>query len=172
MVNVTKTFNPNAPTFRTWPSNTRDMAIQMTINRMVMFRRRGVLNRSKIEYWLLFDSSSCNLLQLSVKVLYTFASIVFPLMRSNFRRIPIALSTLPWDTNHLADSGTTNGVNTANSNGADVTIASSFQSSHQIAIQGKMEAANVKNKAMDMFATNVRHFGPTYSRTERKQANV
>lgn len=29
-----------------------------------------------------------------------------------------------------------------------------------------MEAANVKNMAIDIFATNVLHFGPTYSKTE------
>lgn len=87
-------------------------------------------------------------------------------MRSNFFKIPIARSTFPCDTNHLADSGTTNGVKTANNNGADVTIANNFQSSHQIAIHGRMQAANVKNNAIDMLATNVRHLGPTYSRTE------
>jgi hypothetical protein len=30
-----------------------------------------------------------------------------------------------------------------------------------------MDAANVKKIAMDMLATKVLHFGPTYSRTER-----
>ena len=44
-----------------------------------------------------------------------------------------------------------------------------LQSAKKYAIQGKMHAANVKNIAIDMFATNVLHFGPTYSNTEIKK---
>lgn len=46
IVNVRKTSSPNVPTFLTCPSNTREIAIQMTISSSVMFLRRGVLNRS------------------------------------------------------------------------------------------------------------------------------
>lgn len=68
---------------------------------------------------------------------------------------------------HLADSGKTSGVNTAKSNGADVTIPNNFQSLQRIAIHGKMHEANVKNNAIDILATNVRQRLPTYSRTGR-----
>lgn len=43
-----------------------------------------------------------------------------------------------------------------------------FQSATANAIHGRTEAAKVKNMAIDMFATNVRHRGPTYSKTETK----
>lgn len=43
-----------------------------------------------------------------------------------------------------------------------------LQSARKYAIQGKMQAANVKKSAIDMFATKVRHFGPTYSNTGKK----
>lgn len=66
---------------------------------------------------------------------------------------------------YLADSGTSHGVNTANASGADVTIANICQLLRKYAIQGKMHAANVKNIAIDILATNVLHCGPTYSRT-------
>jgi hypothetical protein len=69
---------------------------------------------------------------------------------------------------YLALSGTTHGVAIARMNGTLVPIANSLQSSAQSAIQGRREAARVKNRAIDMLATNVLHLGPTYSRTERK----
>lgn len=69
---------------------------------------------------------------------------------------------------YLADSGITKGVRTTKIKGADVTIANSFQFAMKYAIQGKMHAAAVKNNAIDMFATNVRYLGPTYSRTTQK----
>jgi len=47
-----------------------------------------------------------------------------------------------------------------------------LQSARKYAIQGKMQAANVKKRAIDMFATKVRHFGPTYSSTEKREKNI
>lgn len=69
---------------------------------------------------------------------------------------------------YLADSGTNSGVNTAKIHGAEVTIARIFQSANAKAINGKADAAAVKKIAIDIFATNVRHFGPTYSRTNNR----
>lgn len=69
---------------------------------------------------------------------------------------------------YLADSGITKGVSTTKIRGADVTMANSFQFAIKYAIQGKTHAAAVKNNAIDMFATNVRYLGPTYSRTAMK----
>lgn len=66
---------------------------------------------------------------------------------------------------YLALSGTTQGVAAANIKGALVPKAKSLQSSAQIANQGKILAAKVKNRAIDILATKVRHFGPTYSKT-------
>lgn len=66
---------------------------------------------------------------------------------------------------HLALSGTNHGVATANTKGTLVPIANVRQSLAHNANHGNKEAARVKNNAIDMFATNVRHFGPTYSRT-------
>lgn len=40
----------------------------------------------------------------------------------------MALGTCPCDTNHLADSGTIQGVKIANARGAEVTMANNFQS--------------------------------------------
>ena len=98
----------------------------------------------------------------------------------------MALLIFPWETNHLeckskilivvynvlryrltylADSGTSQGVRSEIINGADVTRHRVLQSATAIAIQGRMQAAKVKNIAMDMLATKVRHFGPTYSNT-------
>ena len=94
--------------------------------------------------------------------------MVFPLTFSNFLRILMAFGTLPCETSHLADSGTNHGVNMANAKGAEVTIANNFQSAKYKAIHGSAQEAIVKKIAIDMFATNVRHFGPTYSSTENK----
>lgn len=69
---------------------------------------------------------------------------------------------------HLALSGTNQGVAIAKAKGTLVPIANVRQSSAHNANHGSNEAASVKNRAMDMFATNVRHFGPTYSRTVMK----
>lgn len=66
----------------------------------------------------------------------------------------------------LADSGTHHGVKTAKSKGAEVAIHNILQSPKNQAIQGRILAANVKNNAIDMLATNVLHFGPTYSSTK------
>lgn len=66
---------------------------------------------------------------------------------------------------YLALSGTDHGVATANRSGTEVTTASHLQSAKNQAIHGNKQDANVKNKAIDMFATNVLHFGPTYSKT-------
>lgn len=81
----------------------------------------------------------------------------------------MAFSILPWDTSHLADSGTSQGVSNDKHKGADVTKVNSCQFFKYNAIHGSMQAAIVKNIAIDIFATNVRHFGPTYSNTEQKK---
>lgn len=49
MVKVMKKSSPREPTFLTWPSNTSEIDIQMTINKIVVRLRRGVLKRSRIE---------------------------------------------------------------------------------------------------------------------------
>lgn len=49
--------------------------------------------------------------------------------------------------------------------GADVTMANICQLFNQSAIHGNAHDAHVKNNAIDMFATNVRYLGPTYSNT-------
>lgn len=67
MVNVIKISNPKEPTFRTCPSNTKEIAIQITISKRVIFLKRGVLNKSKTEYDLLFSSSFNALAQLVCK---------------------------------------------------------------------------------------------------------
>lgn len=41
-----------------------------------------------------------------------------------------------------------------------------LQSATPRAIHGSKQAAKVKYTPMDMFATKVLHFGPTYSKTE------
>lgn len=66
---------------------------------------------------------------------------------------------------YLADSGITKGVKIAKMHGVDVTIANIFQSAKYKAMNGKAVAAAVKKIAIDIFATNVLHFGPTYSKT-------
>lgn len=50
MVKVRKMSSPREPTFRTCPSKTRDIAIQMTINNKAFFRNLGVLKMSRTEY--------------------------------------------------------------------------------------------------------------------------
>lgn len=70
---------------------------------------------------------------------------------------------------HLADSGTKNGVKTANNNGIEVTTAKRRQSSKYKAKNGRLQAGAVKNIAMLMLAITVRHLGPTYSITEKKK---
>uniref|UniRef100_A0A1Y1LKW0 Uncharacterized protein n=1 Tax=Photinus pyralis TaxID=7054 RepID=A0A1Y1LKW0_PHOPY len=80
--------------------------------------------------------------------------------------MPIDLSICPCDTSHLADSGTHHGVKTAKAKGTDVTTQSILQSSKYHAIQGSTHEAQVKNIAIDIFATKVLHFGPTYSNTK------
>lgn len=67
--------------------------------------------------------------------------------------------------NYLALSGTSQGVAAAMMKGALMPRAYLLQSSAHSAIQGSRLAPRVKKMAIDMFATNVRHFGPTYSRT-------
>lgn len=67
---------------------------------------------------------------------------------------------------NLALSGTNQGVNTAKINGDDVITQKILQSETYSAIQGRTQAAIVKKIAMDILATNVRHLGPTYSKTE------
>lgn len=67
IVNVIKISNPKEPTFRTCPSNTKETAIQITISKIVTFLKRGVLNKSKTEYELLFSSSFNALAQLVCK---------------------------------------------------------------------------------------------------------
>lgn len=57
------------------------------------------------------------------------------------------------------------GVKTAKTSGADTATANHFQLAKKSAIHGKRHAAKVKKIAIDMFATNVRHLGPTYSKT-------
>lgn len=49
--------------------------------------------------------------------------------------------------------------------GTDVTNDKILQSAIYQAIHGNMHVAKVKNMAIDIFATNVRHLGPTYSST-------
>lgn len=66
-VNVRNTSSPSVPTFLTWPSNTKEIAIQITINNNVMFLRRGVLKRSSTVYALLLASSFCAFKQLSYR---------------------------------------------------------------------------------------------------------
>ena len=66
---------------------------------------------------------------------------------------------------YLALSGTIHGVTAASASGTDVATHNILQSAKKYAIHGNKHAAMVKNKAMDMLATNVRHFGPTYSNT-------
>lgn len=56
-------------------------------------------------------------------------------------------------------------MNIDNNNGTDVQIAKSFQLFNHKAIQGILTAPVPKNKAIDIFAINVRHDGPTYSNT-------
>lgn len=53
-------------------------------------------------------------------------------------------------------------------NGIEVTRARVLQLAIYQASQGRAHVAIVKNIAIDMFATKVRHFGPTYSKTARK----
>lgn len=67
--------------------------------------------------------------------------------------------------NYLADSGTTNGVNMTNSNGAVVINVNVRQPLDQTAIHGVKHIAKVKNVPMLMLATTVRHLTPVYSRT-------
>lgn len=71
----------------------------------------------------------------------------------------------------LADSGTHQGVKIARTKGTEVTMQSILQSATSNAIQGKMLAANVKKMAIDMLATKVLHFGPTYSNTSKRGMN-
>lgn len=66
---------------------------------------------------------------------------------------------------YLALSGTIQGVMTARARGAAVTTLSQRQSATHSAIHGRLQDARVKKMAMLMLATNVRHFGPTYSST-------
>lgn len=77
----------------------------------------------------------------------------------------IARSVFPFDTSHRADSGIIHGMKKADNIGNDVTIANNFQLLIQRAINGIVHIPNVKNIAIDIFATNVRLFGPTYSKT-------
>lgn len=53
----------------------------------------------------------------------------------------------------------------ARPSGADVIMANIFQSATKYAIHGRAQEAAVKKIAIDMLATNVLYFGPTYSRT-------
>lgn len=57
----------------------------------------------------------------------------------------------------------------ANASGTEVARHVIFQSAKKYAIHGNADAANVKNRAIDMFATKVRYFGPTYSKTEKNK---
>lgn len=95
-----------------------------------------------------------------------------PLILSNLCKISMALSIFPVLTSHLALSGTKYGVKIANASGNDVATTVYLQLARKYAIQGKIHAANVKNIAIDIFATNVRHFGPTYSRTKKKKKKI
>lgn len=74
-----------------------------------------------------------------------------------------ARKTVPNQSSYLADSGTTQGVTKAANSGTDNTIVNSFQSLTQKAIHGMINAPNPKKIAVPIFATNVRHCGPTYS---------
>lgn len=67
---------------------------------------------------------------------------------------------------YLADSGIHHGVKIERAKGADVAKQSILQSPIYKANHGKIHVAAVKNNAIDIFATNVRHFGPTYSKTK------
>lgn len=51
--------------------------------------------------------------------------------------------------------------------GNEVAIVSSLQSFIQMASNGIEHIPDVKNRAMDMFATNVRLDGPTYSKAAK-----
>lgn len=57
-LNPRKGLNPIESMFRTYPSNNSDMVMYIMINKMVFFRSREVLKRSRIEYFLT-ESSSC-----------------------------------------------------------------------------------------------------------------
>lgn len=60
IVKVKKMSNPNEPTFLTCPSNTKDIAIHITMRRIEFLRSLGVLKRSNTEYVL--DSASDSLI--------------------------------------------------------------------------------------------------------------
>lgn len=70
---------------------------------------------------------------------------------------------------YLADSGNTHGDERARISGAEVTMDRILQSAINHAIHGKIQVAKVKKRAMDMLATKVLHFGPTYSNTIKQK---
>ena len=70
---------------------------------------------------------------------------------------------------YLALSGTTHGITAARSSGSEVAMQVHLQSAMKYAIHGRRQDAVEKYKAMDIFATNVRHLGPTYSRTVKNR---
>lgn len=65
MVKVIKISSWRLPTFRTWPSKQREIAIQITIKRIVIRRKRGLRKRSKTEYVLSCSSAFFSFWQLS-----------------------------------------------------------------------------------------------------------
>ena len=74
--------------------------------------------------------------------------------------------------NYLALSGISQGVRQATIKGNDVIIENILQSATYKANHGSMTVAIVKKIAMDMFATKVRHFGPTYSKTRKFKKTI
>lgn len=69
---------------------------------------------------------------------------------------------------YLADSGMHQGVKIESAKGAEVAIHKVLQSATYNANHGNMQVAAVKKIAIDMLATNVLHFGPTYSKTVKE----
>ena len=130
--------------------------------------RRDLIRRLKVNYInLLIFVMEMRCVLCTVRTKYL--NIVHKNFASNMLTgIRVSRTAIAYIT-YLALSGTIHGVTTTSSRGTEVAMHSIFQSAMKYAIHGRRHVAIVKQMAIDMFATNVRHCGPTYSRTVQIQ---